>query len=163
MKVCANAVVSLDVQLWDIWGNLVQDSGEPVQYLHGGYGDIFPAVESALEGRQENDRVEVRLEPEDAFGDYDEDLIQLVPRSRFPDGLEIGMRVEGEAHGGDAGTIFTVTDMAEGQVVLDGNHPLAGMALKFVGTVRGVRPATEAELANRSADDPMSVVMRVLP
>lgn len=163
MKIAANAVVSLDVELSDIWGNLIQESGEPVQYLHGGYGDIFPAVESALEGKQEQDRIEVRLEPEDAFGDYDEKLIQLVPRSRFPEGLETGMRVEGEAHGGDAGTLYTVTDMAEGQVVLDGNHPLAGMALKFVGTVVGVRPATETELANRSADDPMSVIMRVLP
>jgi len=161
--IAKNAVVSLDVELSDIWGNLIQESGEPVQYLHGGYGDIFAAVESVLEGKQENDRIEVRLEPEDAFGDYDEGLVQLAPRSRFPEGLEIGMRVEGEADGGVAGTLFTVTDMAEGQVVLDGNHPLAGMALKFVGTVVVVRPATEAELANRSADDPTSMVMRVLP
>lgn len=163
MKISGNAVVSLDVELSDIWGNLIQSSGEPVQYLHGGYGDIFAAVESALEGKQEKDSIEVSLEPEDAFGDYDEKLIQLVPRSRFPEGLEVGMRVEGEAHGGDAGTLYTVTDIAEGQVVLDGNHPLAGMALKFVGTVVGVRPATETELANRSADDPISVIMRVLP
>ena len=68
------------------------------------------------------------------------------------------MRVEGEA-----GMIFTVTDMAEGQVVLDGNHPLAGMALKFAGKVVSVRHATETELSNRSADDPASVMMRVLP
>ena len=163
MKISRNAVVSLDIELSDIWGNLLQRSGEPLQYLHGGCGDIFPAVEAALEGRQENDLVEVRLEPEDAYGEYDESLIQLVPRSRFPDGLEIGMRVEGQAVGSDAGTIFTVTDMAEGQVVLDANHSLAGMALKFVGRVVGVRPATQAEMENRSADDPTSVIMRVLP
>ena len=163
MRIGRNAVVSLDVELSDIWGNLIQRSEEPVQYLHGGYGDIFLAVEAALEGREENDRLEVRLEPEDAYGDYDEDLLQLVPRNRFPEGLEIGMRVEGEAGGPDAGMLFTVTDMAEDQVVLDGNHPLAGMALKFACTVVGVRPATESELANRSADDPRSVIMRVLP
>ena len=163
MIITRNAVVSLDVELSDIWGNLIQKSGEPVQYLHGGYGDIFPVVEAALEGRQENDRIEVRLEPEEAFGDYDEALVQLVPRDSFPDGLEVGMRVEGEAGGADEGMLYTVTDMAEGKVVLDGNHPLAGLALKFECVVAGVRPATETELSNRSADDPTSVIMRVVP
>ena len=163
MIIAKNAVVSLDVELSDIWGNLIQKSEEPVQYLHGGYGDIFPAVEAALEGKRENDRVQVRLEPEDAFGYYDEELIHLVPRDRFPDGLEIGMRVEGAAGGDDEGVLFTVTDMAEDKVVLDGNHALAGIALKFECVVAGVRPATEIEISNRSADDPTSVIMRVLP
>ena len=166
MIIAKNAVVSLDVELSDIWGNLIQKSEEPVQYLHGGYGDIFPAVEAALEGKRERDRVEVRLEPEEAYGDYDETLVQLVPRDQFPDGLEIGMRVEGEAGSPDSegeGLLCTVTDMAEDKVVLDGNHPLAGIALKFECTVSGVRPATEMEISNRSADDPTSVIMRVLP
>ena len=163
MIIAKNAVVSLDVELSDIWGNLIQKSEEPVQYLHGGYGDIFPVVEAALEGRQEHDRIEVRLEPEEAFGDYDEQLVQLAPRDRFPDGLEIGMRVEGEAGGDDEGMLYTVTDMAEDKVVLDGNHPLAGLALKFECIVAGGRPATEIEIFNRSADDPTSVIMRVLP
>ena len=163
MIIAKNAVVSLDVELSDIWGNLIQKSEEPVQYLHGGYGDVFPVVEAALEGKRENDRVEVRMEPEDAFGGYDEALVLLVSRDRFPEGLEVGMRVEGEAVDAEGGTLFTVTDMAEDKVVLDGNHPLAGLALKFACTVAGVRPATETEIANRSADDPTSVVMRVLP
>lgn len=163
MNISKNAVVSLDVELSDIWGNLIQKSDEPVQYLHGGYGDIFPAVEAALEGRGERDSVEVRMEPEDAFGEYDEELVALVPLDRFPEGLEVGMRVEGEAGGSEAGTLFTVTDIAEGKVVLDGNHPLAGLALKFVGTVVGVRPATDTEISNRTADDPRSVIVRALP
>jgi len=158
-----NAVVSLDVDLSDIWGILIQKSEEPVQYLHGGYGDIFPVVEAALEGKQERDRVEVRMEPEEAYGDYDEELVHLVPRDQFPEGLEIGMRVEGETGSGNEGILYTVTDMAEDKVVLDGNHPLAGLALKFECTVAGVRPATETEICNRSADDPTSVIMRVLP
>ena len=162
MIIARNAVVSLDVELSDIWGNLIQKSEEPVQYLHGGYGDIFAAVEAALEGKRVHDRVEVRLEPQDAYGDYDDKLVHLVPRDRFPDGLEIGMRVEGEAGGGDEGVLYTVTDMAEDKVVLDGNHPLAGLALKFECVVAGVRPATEMEIANRSADDPGSVIVRVL-
>jgi len=161
--IAKNAVVSLDVELSDIWGNLIQKSEEPVQYLHGGYGDIFPVVEAALEGKREHERVEVRLEPEDAYGNYDDKLVHLVPRDQFPSGLEIGMRVEGEAGGDDEGVLYTVTDMAEDKVVLDGNHPLAGLALKFECVVAGVRPATETELSNRSADDPTSVIMRVLP
>ena len=161
MIIAKNAVVSLDVELSDIWGNLIEKSGEPVQYLHGGYGDIVPLVEAALEGKRENYRVEQRLEPEDAYGGYDEKLVQLVLRDEFPDGLEIGMRVE--ADGAGEGMLYTVTDMAEDKVVLDGNHPLAGMALKFECVVAGVRPATETEIANRWADDPTSVIMRALP
>ena len=163
MIITKNAVVSLDVDLSDIWGILIQKSEEPVQYLHGGYGDIFPVVGAALEGKQERDRVEVRMEPEEAYGDYDEELVHLVPRDQFPEGLEIGMRVEGETGSGNEGILYTVTDMAEDKVVLDGNHPLAGLALKFECTVAGVRPATETEICNRSADDPTSVIMRVLP
>jgi FKBP-type peptidyl-prolyl cis-trans isomerase SlyD len=159
MRVARNAVVSLDVELSDIWGNLIQRSDEPVQYLHGGHGNIFPAVEAQLEGKSVGDRLETRLEPEDAFGDYDEKLLRIEPGSKFPEGLEVGMRVEGD----DGDRIYTVTDIAEGQVVLDGNHPLAGMALKFSCRVAAVRPATETEIANGAADDPESVILRILP
>jgi len=147
----------------DIWGNTIQRSEEPAQYLHGGYGNIFPAVEAALEGRTVKDRVEVRLEPEEAFGDYDENLLRVEPRSRFPEMLEVGMRFEGAAGGNDEGLIFTVTDIAEDKVVLDANHPFAGMAIKFSCAVVGVRPATEVEIRNGATDDPESVILRILP
>jgi FKBP-type peptidyl-prolyl cis-trans isomerase SlyD len=163
MQIAKNTVVSLDVDLSDIWGNSLQRSEEPVQYLHGGYGNIFPAVETALQGRTVKDRVEVRLEPEDAFGDYDEKLLRVEARNRFPEALEVGMRFEGESGGEDEGRFFTVTDIAEGKVVLDANHPFAGMALKFSCTVVGVRPATPAEIENGAADDPESVILRILP
>jgi len=162
LEIAKNTVVSLDVELSDIWGNSLQRSEEPVQYLHGGYGNLFPAAEAALEGKAVQSRVEVRLEPEDAFGDYDEKLLRVEPRSRFPEVLEVGMRFEGEA-GADESVIFTVTDIAEDKVVLDGNHAFAGMALKFSCTVVGVRPASDAEIANGAADDPQSVIMRILP
>ncbi len=163
MNISRNSVVSLDIELSDIWGNLIQQSEEPVQYLHGGYGNIFPAVEGQLEGKAVNDSVEVRLEPEDAFGDYDESLLRVEPRGRFPEALEIGMRFEGDAIGDDEERIFTVTDIAEDKVVLDGNHPLAGMALQFACKVVGVRPASETEIQNGVADDPESVILRILP
>jgi len=161
--IAKDTIVSLDVELSDLWGNLIQRSEEPLQYLHGGYGNMFPAAEAVLEGKQVDDRIEVRLEPEDAFGDYDESLLRVEPRNRFPEVLEVGMRFEGAAVGDDANLIFTVTEMAEDKVVLDANHALAGMALKLSCTVVGVRPATDVEMRNGSADDPESVILRVLP
>ncbi len=164
MRIAKNAVVSLDVSLSDIWGNLLQRSGEPVQYLHGGYGNLFPAVESALEGKGVKDRVEVRLEPDDAFGDYDANLLKVEPRGSLPKELAVGMRLEGEpGDDGGAQRIYTVTDIAEDKVVLDANHPYSGMALEFSCTVVDVRPATPAEIENGVADDPGSVILRILP
>ncbi len=163
MRISKNTIVSLDIEISDIWGNAVQRSGEPVQYLHGGFGNIFPAAEAVLEGREVKDRVEVRLEPEEAFGDYDENLLRVEARSRFPETLEIGMRFEGAASSDDEDLIFTVTDIAEDKVVLDANHPLAGSALKLSCTVVAVRPATEVEIRNGTADDPKSVILRILP
>ena len=163
MNIAINTIVSLDIELSDIWGNAIQRSEEPVQYLHGGFGNIFPSAEAALEGRGIKDRVEVRLEPGEAFGDYDENLLRVEPRSRFPDILEVGMRFEGASGSGDEDLFFTVTDIAEDKVVLDANHPLAGMALKLSCTVVAVRPATEVEIRNGAADDPKSVILRILP
>jgi FKBP-type peptidyl-prolyl cis-trans isomerase SlyD len=163
LRISKNTVVSLDVVLADIWGSAVESSDEPVQYLHGGYGNIFPAAEAALEGKSVGDRVEARLEPEEAFGDYDENLLKVEERSRFPDALEVGMRFEGEPAGADEDRIFTVTDIADDKVVLDANHRLAGMALKISCTVVGVRAATESEIETGAIDDPESVILRILP
>ena len=163
MQVAKDRVVSLDVELSDIWGNLIEHPSAPVLYLHGGYGDIFPLIEAALEGKSVAERIDVRLEPEDAYGDCDENLLLVESMEMFPEGLETGMRIEGEADGEADGVIYTVTDIAAGKVVLDGNHPLAGMALRFVATVVDVRPATPAEISEGSADDPGSVLVRALP
>ena len=163
MQIAKDMVVSLDVELSDIWGNVIDRSEEPLQYLHGGYGDIFPAVEAALEGRSEKARVEVRLEPEDAFDDYDANLLRVESRESFPDEIEPGMRFEGASIGGEEDTIYTVTDIAGGKVVLDGNHPLAGIALKFAARVVAIRPATAAEIEHGSAEDPHSLILRPLP
>jgi FKBP-type peptidyl-prolyl cis-trans isomerase SlyD len=161
--VATNTVVSLEVRLFDLQGELLDHPEEPAQYLHGGYGDIFPKVEAALEGKSVGERVQVRLEPEDGFGEYDEQLLTVEDLSRFPEGLEVGMRFEAEAGGEDEGTIYTVTDIAADKVVLDGNHPLAGIGLRFDCEVVDIRPASESEIANGSADDPASVIVRPLP
>jgi FKBP-type peptidyl-prolyl cis-trans isomerase SlyD len=153
MRIAQDTVVSLDVQLSDVHGNLIQRSAEAVQYLHGGYDGIFPAVEAALQGRTAGESVEVRLEPEEAFGDYDAELVQLAERSQFPPQLEVGMQFEMEGAGDSEFVVYTVTDIAEDKVALDGNHPLAGMALSFACTVVAVRPATDSEIERGYADD----------
>jgi FKBP-type peptidyl-prolyl cis-trans isomerase SlyD len=117
-------------------------------YLHGGYGGIFPKVEEALEGKEAGHELSITLEPEDAFGEYDAELLRVEPRDRFPEILEVGMQFEG-VPGGDGeeeARIYSVTDITKEAVVVDANHPLAGERLWFKCTVKGVRAATGDEL-----------------
>ena len=153
MQIGEGTVVSLEVRLADVHGNLIQESAEAVQYLHGGYDGIFALVEQALQGREPGSKVEVRLEPEDAYGEYDAELVSLAERKQFPPELEVGMQFEQENGAEDELLVYTVTDIAGDKVVLDGNHPLAGMALRFACTVVGVREATEGEIERGYADD----------
>jgi FKBP-type peptidyl-prolyl cis-trans isomerase SlyD len=112
----------------------------PMTYLHGGYGQMFEALERALEGKSAGESLLLQLEPEDAFGEYDADLLRVEPLERYGEGVAVGMEVEEEAK------LYTVTDVADGKVVLDANHPLAGMALRFSIVILAIRQATEAEL-----------------
>lgn len=151
MKIDHGALVSLDVTMYDAQGKLLEHSEEPLLYLHG-HDDLFPKVEEALAGREAGERVALQLEPEDAFGDYDPELVLLTSLDNLGEGVEVGMRVEGDGEQGAPGRIFTITDIAEGMAVLDGNHPLAGFALRFDITVVDVRAATPEEIAD--ADSP---------
>jgi FKBP-type peptidyl-prolyl cis-trans isomerase SlyD len=146
MQVTKDTVVTLTYELLDSDGELIESSETPVEYLHGGYDGIFPRVEEALAGKSVGEECRIRLEPEDAFGDYDAELVRMEPREKFPGNIEVGMRFEGR--GEDTGTmvIYTVTDIAEDKVVVDGNHPLAGQTLQFACMVTAVRAATEEEL-----------------
>jgi FKBP-type peptidyl-prolyl cis-trans isomerase SlyD len=109
-------------------------------YLHGGYGEMLPALEQALEGRGTGESVRVQLEPEQAFGDYDPQLVRVEPLGRYGEGVTVGMQVEEESR------LYTVTDIGGGSVVLDANHPLAGMALRFSVVILTVRSATKEEM-----------------
>jgi len=162
MQVAQDTVVALEVQLSDLHGNLIQPSAESLHYLHGGYDGIFPLVEEALHGKAVGERVEVRLEPEDAFGEYDAGLVHLADSAQLPDGLRVGMQLEQQDEEVGASVIYMVTDIAEDKVVLDGNHPLAGMALKFCCTVMAVRAATADELERGYAEDPAGPLISVV-
>lgn len=162
MQIAQDTVVALEVLLSDVHGNLIQPTAESVQYLHGGYDGIFPLVEEALHGKVTGESVEVQLEPEDAFGEYDAELVQLADSAQMPEGIEVGMQLEQQDEEAGASVIYMVTDIAEGKVVLDGNHPLAGMALKFRCTVTAVRAATADELERGYADDPAGPLISVV-
>lgn len=154
MKVARNMVVSISYELRDADGNMIERGQQPIQYLHGGYEGIFPAVERALDGKAVGESCHVRLEPEDAFGDYDADLVRLEPRADFPPNLEVGMQFEGKGENSGETRIYTVTDIAEDKVVVDGNHPLAGRALDFRCQVQELRPASKDEISHGHAHGP---------
>jgi len=146
VQVGKNTVVGLTYELTDTDGKVIENTDGPIEYLHGGYDGIFPLVEQALAGKTAGDSCRVRLAPDDAFGEYDAELMHLEPRSKFPANIAVGMRFEGR--GVESGTtlVYTVTDVAEDKIVVDGNHPLAGRTLQFACTVTTVRAATAEEL-----------------
>ena len=148
MQVAKNTVVTLDYSVTDPDGELVDAGQEPLVYLHGGYDDIFPMIEEAVQGKKIGESVVVKMQPDDAFGEYDAELVQMEPRSAFPKELQVGMQFEGVPEGSDDDDIliYRVTEIADDKVMLDGNHPLAGMALVFTCTVTAVRPASAEEI-----------------
>jgi FKBP-type peptidyl-prolyl cis-trans isomerase SlyD len=148
MQIAKNTVVTLNYSVTDAQGAMVDEGKEPLVYLHGGYDGIFPLLEETLQGKNVGDKLEVRLEPDDAFGDYDAELVMIEPRNLFPDNIEVGMQFERGTDDGEDDELYTITDIADDKVVVDGNHPLAGMALNFICTIADVRPATAEELAH---------------
>ena len=154
-QVLKNTVVTLDYSVTDPDGVLVDAGKEPLVYLHGGYDDIFPLIEEAVQGKNIGESVIVKMQPDDAFGEYDAELVQVEARKGFPKELQVGMQFEGVPEGGedDDILIYRVTEIADEKVVLDGNHPLAGMALVFTCTVTAVRPASAEEIAHGHIHD----------
>jgi len=148
-EITSNSVVTLSYTIADSDGNMIDGGKEPFQYLHGGYGAIFLPVEAALTGKAIGDTVTVKLLPEEAFGEYDPELVDMVPVEALPQPLSVGMQLEGRvSDDSEAGPAYaTVTDIADGKAVLDANHPLAGLALIFSCTVQDLRAATGEELA----------------
>ncbi|MDD2541254.1 MAG: peptidylprolyl isomerase [Desulfuromonadaceae bacterium] len=151
IRIGKNRVVTLSYNLTDPDGNMLDEGNEPIVYLHGGYDGVFIPIEEALEGKTVGDSVTVKLQPNDAFGEYDFDLLQIEPVENLPQPLKVGMMIEGDMEGDieDSAVFYTVTEIADGKAVLDGNHPLSGMALIFIGTVTAVRPATAGEISAR--------------
>src|SRR3954464_8743429 len=154
MQVTPQSEVALTWTLKDTLGEVLGELEEPVDCLVGG-DDLLAKIEEALQGHVAGDRVDLHLEPEEAFGDYDERLVFLEDRQLFPKELDEGMTFEQLPQGARAdapkGTLYTVTDIYPDHVVIDGNHPLSGIAIRLALKVENVREATEDEIGKGSA------------
>jgi FKBP-type peptidyl-prolyl cis-trans isomerase SlyD len=146
MQIANNTAVSIHYTLTNDAGEeLDSTSGaEPMVYLHGS-GNIIAGLEKALHSKNVGDKFEVRIEPADAYGEFSEDMIQVVSREMFDgiDQLEIGMQFHADVNSGSG--IITVTNIDGDDITIDGNHPMAGQALNFSVEVMGVRLATKEE------------------
>lgn len=154
MEVTPRCVVALTWTLKDTLGETLDVLDDPVEFVVGGH-DLLAKIEEALQGHEPGDKLDLHLEPEEAFGDYDDQLVFLEPVTRFPAGLEEGMTFEGLPEGSNPeaprDVLYTVTEIYPEHVVLDGNHPLAGIALRLHLKVEGVREATEEEIGRGTA------------
>lgn len=156
MLISKDTVVTLTYRLSSLSGELMEETSaaEPAQYLHGGYDGIFPRVEAALEGHSAGYAVDLVLEPEDAFGEYDAELVRVESQTLFPANVEVGMQFEGSSEDGHHHMLYTVTEIADGQVVVDGNHPLAGQSLRLQCQVESVRAASAEEIEHGHVHGP---------
>ena len=148
MKIAKDTVVTIRYKVADLQGKLLEESKEPLPYLHGGYDNTLPKIEAALDGQEAGHQVTLQLQPEDAFGVRDESLVRTIPKSEFPPGVKVGGQLEGMTDAGQP-HVFHVMKIKGPMVHLDGNHPLAGRALKFTVKVVGVRAATPEEIQHR--------------
>ena len=156
MRIAANSVVSVDYVLKNDAGEVIDRSeqGEPLTYLHG-HGQIVTGLETALEGKGSGDRVEIVVQPKDAYGERTTDKTIRVDRKQFPEeaDLEVGEPVLAAGPDGDEVTLWIV-DVDDENVALCVDHPLAGETLHFDVTVREVRAATKDELEHGHVHGP---------
>ena len=157
MLITSPCVVSLTWTLADAQGATLDELTDPVEFFYGG-DDLLAKLEDALAGQEAGFACDLHLEPEHGFGDYDPALVCFEARSIFPEHIEEGMQFDGLPEGAvthdmPPSLIYTITEVYPDHVVLDGNHPLAGMALRLAVQVRAVREATEDEVAAQSVDD----------
>ena len=148
MNIDKDTAVTLQFKVTDLQGKLIEDGNEPSVYLHGGYGNTLPKIEDALAGKQSGYQVTLELQPQDAFGLRDESLLRTLPKKQFPPGVKVGGQLEGRGDDGHV-LVFNVMKIKGDTVLLDGNHPLAGKALRFAIKVLDVRQASEEEIAHQ--------------
>ncbi|MDQ3002481.1 MAG: peptidylprolyl isomerase [Fibrobacterota bacterium] len=155
MQISKNKVVSIDYTLTDGKGEVLDSSskGQPLQYIQG-QGHLIPGLETALEGKTTGEAVKAAIAAKDAYGARDESLMQILPKENFEDIPDLKIGMELEAEGDDGVRVITVVSLEDDKVVVDGNHPLAGMDLNFDVTIMGVREATADELGHGHVHGP---------
>lgn len=146
MNITKDTAVTLSYQVTTPEGKPV-DKGN-LSYLHGGYDNIFPKVEAALDGQAADFATVLDLSAADAFGEHNPELIRTIPKADFPPGVKVGGRIQSVGNDGQA-QVFNVVKIKGPEVHLDGNHPLAGQALRFSCKVTAVRAASAEEVTHR--------------
>ena len=153
MNITNDCVVALTWVLKDTQGEILDELDDPVEFYLGGH-DLLDKIQQALQDHEVGDLLDLHLEPEEAFGDFDELLVFLEPRALFPVEIEEGMTIEGHAlpkgcnQDAPKNVIYTITDIYPEHVLIDGNHPLSGMALRISLKITGVRHATSQEISH---------------
>ncbi len=147
MKIEKDTAVTLGYKVADATGKVLEESKEPMVYLHGGYGNTFAKIEDALQGQEVGFSTMVELKPSDAFGERNEALMLTIPKTQFPPGVKVGGQLEMRGEDGEA-HVFTVLKIKGDQVMLDGNHPMAGKTMRFHLKVTEVRAASGEEIAH---------------
>ncbi|MFW7379138.1 MAG: FKBP-type peptidyl-prolyl cis-trans isomerase [Oligoflexus sp.] len=146
MKIKKNTVVAMHYRLTNNAGELIDESTDtPLSFIYG-IGQIVPGLEVALEGKTTGDKIDVKVDPKDAYGERNDGMTQAVPKEQLAGvpNLQVGMQLEAQAE--DQRIIVTVTDIQDEHVMIDGNHPLAGVELNFAVEIVSVRDATSEEL-----------------
>ena len=146
MQINKDTAVTLTYKITDLQSKPL-DAGS-LAYLHGGYDNIFPKVESALDGQAVGFSAVLELQPGDAFGEREDQLVRTIPKSEFPPGIKVGGQLQGRGDEGQT-QIFNVVKIKGPVVHLDGNHALAGKAIRFSFKVTDVRAATAEEITHR--------------
>jgi FKBP-type peptidyl-prolyl cis-trans isomerase SlyD len=167
MQIAEPCVVTLVWTLRDAQGDPIDELKEPMEFFFGG-DDLLAKVEEALAGQDVGFEATLHLEPEHAFGEYEPEKVCFEERSLFPQELEPGMQFEGLPSGAKTpdmprDAVYTVTEVYASHVVLDANHPLAGMALRLQLRVLGVREASASEIERRSVDGGAVTVLDTAP
>ena len=148
MKIERNTAVTLQLKVADAKGKVIEDGKEPSVYLHGGYGNTLEKIEAALDGQEAGFQLVLSLAAADAFGERDDTLLRSLPKKQFPPGVKVGGQLEGRGDDGQM-MVFNVMKIKGDTVLLDANHPLAGLALTFNIKVLDVRQATDEEIAHQ--------------
>lgn len=149
--IAKDQVVSFHYTLTDEQGTVIDKSeAQPLVYLHGA-SNIIPGLENALVGKSVGDKLTVTVQPSEAYGEYQPEMVQEVPRNLFQgvDNIEAGMQFQAQTD--DGMQVVTVKDVTDDAVIVDGNHPLAGQTLNFDVEVVDIRDASEEELAHGHA------------
>ncbi len=148
MNIEKDTAVTIRLTVTESNGQVIENGKTPASYLHGGYDNLLPKIEAALEGQTVGFKTALQLTAEDAFGARDESLLRTIAKKDFPPGIKVGGALQGVNDAGEE-IVYTVLKVKGDQVMLDGNHPLAGKALHVTAQVLAVRAATTEEIAHR--------------